>query len=65
MSRIVDLIAQHLEEKDENGAATPFYSFEYFPPKTAAGEKNLLERLEIMQKMGALDCLLFKSCHVT
>lgn len=52
MSRIVDLISQHVEQKDENGASSPFYSFEYFPPKTADGEKNLLERLKIMQKMG-------------
>ncbi|EGG23463.1 methylenetetrahydrofolate reductase [Cavenderia fasciculata] len=40
--KIIDKIKKH---KEENGATTPFYSFEYFPPKTMEGVQNLYDRL--------------------
>lgn len=30
----------------------PFWSFEYFPPKTTAGVQNLFERMERMYNLG-------------
>lgn len=33
-----------------------FYSFEYFPPKTDAGEENLYSRLDRMSELGPLFC---------
>ena len=30
----------------------PYYSFEYFPPRTEDGVKNLYERLDRMAKQG-------------
>ena len=38
--------------KELNGK--PFYSFEYFPPKTPAGVQNLYERVERMGKLEPL-----------
>mmetsp|Transcript_18619 Transcript_18619/g.45775 ORF Transcript_18619/g.45775 Transcript_18619/m.45775 type:complete len:601 (+) Transcript_18619:143-1945(+) len=43
MVKIIDRI------KEQNGQ--PFYSFEYFPPKTPAGVANLYERVERMGKL--------------
>lgn len=31
----------------------PFWSFEYFPPKTSEGVKNLYKRFERMSRLGA------------
>ncbi|ORX74075.1 MTHFR-domain-containing protein [Linderina pennispora] len=35
-------------------AGTPFFSFEYFPPKTEQGLVNLYDRIERMSKLGPL-----------
>eukprot|EP00457_Paulinella_chromatophora_P011212 gb/GEZN01011340.1/.p1 GENE.gb/GEZN01011340.1/~~gb/GEZN01011340.1/.p1 ORF type:complete len:338 (-),score=66.55 gb/GEZN01011340.1/:126-1139(-) len=42
MPKIADVIKQHEKEKKH------FYSFEYFPPRTEDGLKNLEKRLETM-----------------
>eukprot|EP00124_Ichthyophonus_hoferi_P003635 Ihof_evm7s329 gene=Ihof_evmTU7s329 len=42
MVKIIDKINERIE-KGEN-----FYSFEYFPPKTAVGAENLLARVDRM-----------------
>lgn len=46
MPKVVDVLRQY-EEEDKT-----FYSFEYFPPKTAQGLKNLEARLERMGNYG-------------
>ncbi|KAF8941251.1 methylenetetrahydrofolate reductase-domain-containing protein [Dissophora ornata] len=43
--KIIDKIAQ------KNAKGTPFYSFEYFPPKTAQGLSNLFDRIGRMQTL--------------
>lgn len=43
--KIIDKINQHIKEK------RPFFSFEFFPPKTDAGVYNLYSRLERMAKL--------------
>jgi len=50
--KIIDKINAILEaeaEAEANGTApdkkTTYYSYEYFPPKTFAGEENLIERV--------------------
>ncbi|KAF9096582.1 hypothetical protein BGX29_004351 [Mortierella sp. GBA35] len=43
--KIVDKIAQKTAE------GKPFYSFEYFPPKTTQGLSNLFDRIERMQAL--------------
>lgn len=43
--RIIDKLAPRIE------AGKPFYSFEYFPPKTEAGLMNLYPRIERMARM--------------
>lgn len=40
--KIIDKINAALKDGE------PFYSFEYFPPKTESGVENLFSRLEIM-----------------
>ncbi|KAI1314350.1 hypothetical protein EDD11_002251 [Mortierella claussenii] len=46
--KIVDRIAQQQAE------GKPFYSFEYFPPKTAQGLSNLFDRIGRMQALSPL-----------
>jgi methylenetetrahydrofolate reductase len=48
--RIISKIRQAAEEK------RPFYSFEYFPPKTDAGVLNLYARLDRMSTLEPLFC---------
>lgn len=43
--RIIDKINQRIEQ------GKPFYSFEYFPPKTPAGVYNLYPRIERMARL--------------
>ncbi|KAG0019934.1 hypothetical protein BGZ80_005046, partial [Entomortierella chlamydospora] len=43
--KIVDRIAQKKAE------GKPYYSFEYFPPKTSQGLSNLIDRIGRMQSM--------------
>ena len=40
-----------IKERIEEMKGKPFYSFEYFPPKTPAGVANLYERVERMAKL--------------
>jgi len=47
--KIIDKI--HRREAE---GSTPFYSFEYFPPRTEDGVKNLYERLDRMAKLDPL-----------
>lgn len=44
--KIIDKIRR---TEDDN---RPFWSFEYFPPKTTAGVQNLFERMERMYNLG-------------
>ncbi|KAK3818915.1 MAG: methylenetetrahydrofolate reductase-domain-containing protein [Benniella sp.] len=44
--KIIDKITRAQEE------GRPFWSFEYFPPKTTAGVQNLFERMERMYNLG-------------
>ncbi|CAO3579903.1 unnamed protein product [Absidia cylindrospora] len=44
--KVIDKI--HTAEKE----GRLFWSFEYFPPKTAQGVQNLYDRMERMQRMG-------------
>ena len=46
--KIIDKINAKLE------ADEPFYSFEYFPPKTDKGSANLLARLDRMSQFNPL-----------
>lgn len=50
MSKIID----QLQAKIERGE--PFFSFEYFPPKTDEGIRNLRERQHRMVKLGPTFC---------
>jgi methylenetetrahydrofolate reductase (NADPH) len=47
--KIVDKINRRVAE-----GTTPFYSFEYFPPRTEDGVKNLYDRLDRMAKLNPL-----------
>ena len=47
MAKIIDKI---------NAATAPFFSFEYFPPKTDDGVTKLKERQHRMQALGPLFC---------
>lgn len=44
--KVIDKINRAKEE------GRPFWSFEYFPPKTTAGVMNLLDRMERMYNLG-------------
>ena len=46
--KLVDKIRTSIEE------GQPFYSFEYFPPKTAPGLLNLYDRIERMSKLSPI-----------
>jgi len=46
--KIIDKITEKIKNNEN------FYSFEYFPPKTELGIKNLLERVESMGDMKPL-----------
>lgn len=52
MSKIIDLIHKHQKEHEKD--KKPFFSFEYFPPKTDAGVDNLYERLDRMKLVNPL-----------
>ena len=45
--KIIDKIREYQAEKPN----TPFFSLEYFPPKTEAGVENLYLRMERMTKL--------------
>lgn len=45
--KIIDIINKKVEE-----GKLPYYSFEYFPPKTERGVENLYDRLERMSALG-------------
>jgi hypothetical protein len=58
--KIIDKIRQRIEEK------RPFFSFEFFPPKTEEGAVNLYIRFDRMATLGpvlyfqisfAIDCI--------
>lgn len=44
--KVIDKIRRADEEQ------RPYWSFEYFPPKTTAGVQNLFERMERMYNLG-------------
>jgi methylenetetrahydrofolate reductase (NADPH) len=44
--KIIDKIRQRIEEKK------PFFSFEFFPPKTGEGVANLYVRFDRMATLG-------------
>lgn len=48
--KIIDKINQKIDE------GTTFYSFEYFPPKTEEGVKNLHDRQKYMSSLDPLFC---------
>lgn len=48
--KIIDKINQKVDE------GTTFYSFEYFPPKTEEGVKNLHDRQKYMKSLDPLFC---------
>ena len=48
--KIIDKINQNIDE------GTTFYSFEYFPPKTEEGVKNLHDRQKYMNSLDPLIC---------
>lgn len=48
--KIIDLI------NERSAAGEVFYSFEFFPPKTADGVSNLQERQKYMSSLGPLFC---------
>ena len=50
MSKVIDKI----KELEEAGSTKPFFSFEYFPPKTDIGVVNLYERFERMARLNPL-----------
>mmetsp|Transcript_43923 Transcript_43923/g.108175 ORF Transcript_43923/g.108175 Transcript_43923/m.108175 type:complete len:590 (+) Transcript_43923:56-1825(+) len=50
MSKVNDKIAAFQEENP----GKPFYSFEYFPPKTASGETNLYDRFDRMASLNPM-----------
>ena len=62
MSKLSDKIRSKQEEvllqlensPSQTGEGTLFYSFEYFPPKTEVGLKNLYEVLRKMVKINPL-----------
>lgn len=50
MARIVDKIKKHQQECPDK----PFFSFEYFPPKSEIGAVNLYERFERMAQLNPM-----------
>ncbi len=46
--KLIDKIRTSTEE------GKPFYSFEYFPPKTVPGLENLYDRIERMSKLSPI-----------
>ncbi|KFM27986.1 Methylenetetrahydrofolate reductase 1 [Auxenochlorella protothecoides] len=50
MSKIIDTLNAYIER------GQPFYSFEFFPPKTDEGVRNLQERQRRMVKLGPAFC---------
>jgi len=50
MVKIIDRINEHIDQ------GKTFYSFEYFPPKTEEGVKNLHERQKYMRSLDPLFC---------
>jgi methylenetetrahydrofolate reductase (NADPH) len=50
MGKIIDVMNDHIKE------GKPFFSFEYFPPKTEEGLKNLIERMHRMVAFGPTFC---------
>lgn len=50
MSKIIHQLQAKIEQGD------PFFSFEYFPPKTDEGIRNLRERQHRMAKLGPTFC---------
>ena len=49
MVKIIDKIQAEIASPDED--RVPFFSFEFFPPKTEAGVDNLYLRMERMTAM--------------
>ena len=49
-SKVIDIMNEKMKE------GTPFFSFEYFPPKTDEGLKNLFERMKRMVALGPNFC---------
>ena len=47
MVKIIEKIKKYGEEKPNS----PYFSFEYFPPKTEAGVENLYLRIERMASL--------------
>ncbi|KAF4722030.1 hypothetical protein FOZ62_021943 [Perkinsus olseni] len=56
MARLIDKIQDRWDHDRDNGESTrvPFFSFEYFPPKTDMGVQNLYERLDRMAELGPM-----------
>lgn len=50
MGKIVDVMNEYMKE------GKPFFSFEYFPPKTPDGVDNLFERMDRMVSYGPTFC---------
>lgn len=50
MSRIIDDLKERIAKKER------FFSFEYFPPKTDEGVRNLLERQRRMAQLNPAFC---------
>lgn len=46
--KFIDKIQRKIEENQ------PFFSFEYFPPRTADGLNNLYERIKRMNDLGSV-----------
>lgn len=44
--KIIDKLNEHIRRKE------PFFSFEFFPPKTEAGVHNLFTRIRRMAELG-------------
>ena len=49
-SKIVDKIKEHVSKPTKQ----PYFSFEYFPPKTMAGVENLYLRIERMTSLSPI-----------
>lgn len=48
MSKIIDKIASYSTQQCIRGTSVPFFSFEFFPPKTELGVENLYQRMDRM-----------------